>query len=93
MGQRPSGCARWRHAAYPARTPCRVRGGETVWREAVRPAFVTLDVRLHTSRSAVNIARLSFPRDYPAGTSPYPLSSTGSAFITLAIAHTAHLAA
>ena len=26
-GQRPSGCARWRHAAYPARTPCRVRGG------------------------------------------------------------------
>ena len=33
IGQRPSGCARWRHAAYPARTPCRVRGGETVWRE------------------------------------------------------------
>ena len=61
-----------RHAGYG--------GGDSVERGGAS-SFVTLDVRLHTSRSAVNIARLSFPRDYPAGTSPYPLSSTGSTFI------------
>ena len=54
-----------RHAGYG--------GGDSVERGGAS-SFVTLDVRLHTSRSAVNIARLSFPRDYPAGTSPsrYP---------------------
>ena len=55
-------------------------GGDSVERGGAS-SFVTLDVRLHTSRSAVNIARLSFPRDYPAGTSPYPLSLTGSTFV------------
>ena len=56
-------------------------GGGSVEREAVRPAAFVWLASVSRSRSAVNIARLSFPRDYPAGTSPYPLSSTGSTFI------------
>ena len=53
-----------------------------MWREAVRPALMA-GVRLQILSAAVNQRNIAFPCDFPAGTSPYPLLSTGRPFVNL----------
>ena len=59
-----------------------IRGGETVWREAVRPAWMA-GVRLQILSAAVNQRNIAFPCDCPAGTSLHPLLSTGRPLLSL----------
>ena len=56
-----------------------VKGGETVWREEMRPAWMA-GVRLPDLERCCKSAPYSFPCGVSAGTSPYPLIPNGQTF-------------
>ena len=74
--QRKPCSASWAFVMRPHAIPGTGGGRQCGERRCVQLVWLASVSR---SRSAVNIARLSFPRDYPSGTSPYAsLLSAGS---------------